>query len=224
MRETGQLQPILLRRTSIGEKRWKIVAGERRWRAAKLNGWTTILAIELDGDPEVASLLENLQRVDLTPHEEAQALHRLIGAKGWTQDQAAGALGRSKGEVSATLRILSLPETVLTVLTSEHPTSRNVLVELARVEDPALRDRLVGLARDGELTVRTIRLERDRASTSCTMQPLERRTRQFSYRSVETLALHLRRLHAAQNLPNAFERERLVVLKQVIDGILEDMA
>ena len=78
MAEQGQLQPILLRRQHSEAGRWVIVAGERRYRAAALNGWTTMLAIEHDGDPEVAALLENLQRVDLAPQEEAAALHRLI--------------------------------------------------------------------------------------------------------------------------------------------------
>src|SRR3954462_10395942 len=61
MQERGQLQPILLRLNGPSRKRWIIVAGERRWRAAKLNGWPTILAIEHHGDPEIATLLENLQ-------------------------------------------------------------------------------------------------------------------------------------------------------------------
>ncbi len=76
MDERGQLQPILLRRDPASKGRWLIVAGERRWRAAKLNNWTTILAIEHDGDFEVASLLENLQRVDLSPIEEAKGLQK----------------------------------------------------------------------------------------------------------------------------------------------------
>lgn len=222
MREAGQLQPILLRRSVPGGRRWTIVAGERRWRAARLNGWTTILAIELDGDPEVASLLENLQRVDLAPHEEARALQRLIGNKGWTQEQAAGALGRSKAEVSATLRILTLPDDVLRVLTSEHLVPRNVLVELARIDDPTLRDRLVGMAREGTLTIRGIRVEKDRTAPPDRMQPMQGSPRPFSFRSVETLAAHLRRLHRDQVTPSRAEKERLLVLQQVITDILEE--
>ena len=101
MAEQGQLQPVLLRRTPGQRGDFILVAGERRWRAARLNGWSEILAIEHDGDPEVVSLVENLQRVDLTPVEEARGLQRLIEGKGWTQTQAAEALGKSKGEVSA---------------------------------------------------------------------------------------------------------------------------
>src|SRR5579859_1984791 len=74
MAEHGQLQPILLRRDPAAADRWIIVAGERRWRAALHNGWTTLLAIESDSDPEVVTILENLQRVGLSPVEEARGL------------------------------------------------------------------------------------------------------------------------------------------------------
>ena len=122
MDDRGQLQPILLRRRPGERNRWVIVAGERRWRAAGLLGWKTMLAIEHDGDPEVVSLLENLQRVDLTVVEEARGVRRLMESKGWTQSQAAEAVGRSKGEMSAVLRVLHLPQELLEqVLTSEPP-------------------------------------------------------------------------------------------------------
>ena len=62
---SGIVQPLLVRPLADGS--YELVAGERRWRAARLNGWPSLLAIEHDGDAEVAALLENLQRVDLTP-------------------------------------------------------------------------------------------------------------------------------------------------------------
>jgi len=158
MAEHGQLQPILLARDGNASGRWVIVAGERRWRAAMLNGWTSILAIEHDGDPEVASLIENLQRVDLTPVEQARGLSRLIDEKGWTQSKAATSLGKSKAEVSALLRILTLPDEVQeAVLTSELDIPKNALIELARIEQADVRQRLLALARAGRLTIRAIR-------------------------------------------------------------------
>jgi ParB family chromosome partitioning protein len=158
MTEHGQLQPILLRKDPEARGRWIIVAGERRWRAALVNGWSSILAVEHDGDPEVVSLIENLQRVDLTPVEEARGLDRLIREKGWTQTAAAQALGRSKAEVSAVLRILTLPDDLqAAVLTSELPVAKNVLVELARLDPGATRDRLIAAAGTGTLTVRAVR-------------------------------------------------------------------
>ena len=222
MREAGQLQPILLRRHPEDARRWRIVAGERRWRAACINGWPTILAIELGGDPEIASLLENLQRTDLTPHEEAGALARLIDSKGWTQEQAAGVLGRSKAEVSATLRILSLPPAIIEVLTSEHPATRNVLVELARVQEPAARERLVALARSGRLTIQAIRSERDGAAALSRPEPPQRPAEPFSHRSIRRLAAHLQRSRLAGRMPGPAERVELIALRRSIDEVLAD--
>jgi len=162
LRAEGQLQPILVRRDPERRGRWVIVAGERRWRAATMIGWTRILASEVSGDAEVATLLENLQRVDLSPVEEARGIRRLLDGKGWTQDQAAKALGKTKAEVSGTLRILRLPDDVLTsVLTSEHPATKNVLTELARINDRSTLARLMSLAAEGALTVKAVRTARD---------------------------------------------------------------
>ncbi len=161
LRSEGQLQPILVRRDSELNDRWIIVAGERRWRAANSIGWNTILASEFSGDAEIATLLENLQRVDLSPLEEARGIRRLVDGKGWTQDQAAKTLGKTKGEISGTLRILQMPEEVIaSVLTSEHPPAKNVLVELARVDDEQTLKRLLSLAAEGGLTVKAIRAAR----------------------------------------------------------------
>jgi ParB family chromosome partitioning protein len=153
MAEQGQLQPILVRRDPDATERWIIVAGERRWRAARHNGWATLLAIEIGGDAEVVTILENLQRVDLSPIEEARGLQRLIDAKHWTQDRAAEVLGKTKSEISATLRILTLPEEVLT---SELQLARNTLVELSRLAGPA-REALLAQAAPGGLTVQAVR-------------------------------------------------------------------
>ena len=159
----GQLQPVLLRRHPQQRHRWIIVAGERRWRAARLLNWPKLLAMAHSGDAEVAGLIENLQRVDLSPLEEARGITRLIAEKGWTQDQAAQALGKPKSDVSGTLRILNIPEAVLhEVLTSEHPPSKNVLVEMARITDGEALRHLVQQAHAGTLTVKTIRALRDR--------------------------------------------------------------
>lgn len=225
MAERGQLQPILLRRDPNERGRWIIVAGERRWRAAMLNGWTSILAIEHDGDPEVTSLIENLQRVDLTPVEEARALQHLIKDKGWTQSAAAESLGKSKAEVSAILRILTLPEDVLdAVLTSELQIPKSALVELARIEDPAERDRLLALARSGLLTVRAVRdagtgegrVDDDRPAT---MAPA-RSTPRLSLRAIDRMAEALRAVRSAGQPLGATEQERLVHLKEEIEALL----
>ena len=181
LRTEGQLQPILVRRDPARKDRWIIVAGERRWRAAKLLGWPRMLAIPFSGNAEVAMLIENLQRVDLSPVEEAQGLRRLIDGKGWTQEAAAKILGKAKSDVSGTLRILRLPSDVLTaVLTSEHPPGKNVLVELARMEDAVKIASLAALAVQGRLTVRAIRDARHTSSSPPARKHATSKTRDVS--------------------------------------------
>jgi ParB family chromosome partitioning protein len=158
MKVEGQLQAIIVRRHPEIRGRWMIVAGERRWRAAKYLGWSRILGSVRDGDPEIASLLENLQRVDLNPIEEAQGVRRLIEVKGISQTKLAESLGRRVSDLNGILGILDLPADFLQhFLTSENAPARNVLIELARVPTGPDRDRLLGLARLGQLTVRQIR-------------------------------------------------------------------
>lgn len=157
MGETGQLQPILVRKGE-GRGPYVIVAGERRWRAAKMLGWEKMLAIEHRLDPEVAGLVENLQRVDLSPVEEAQGLRRLMEGKGLPQSEVAAMLGKPEKHVSESLRILSLPPDFLDRLSnSKVPLSRSALVELARVNDPKLLAKLMAQALDGRLTLHAIR-------------------------------------------------------------------
>ncbi len=226
MEERGQLQPILLRRDLLAKGRWFIVAGERRWRAAKRNGWSSILAIEHDGDPEVASLLENLQRVDLTPVEESRGLQRLIEEKGWTQDQAADAIGKPKSDISGTLRILTLPADLLeAVLTSELAIPKNVLIELARVDREPARTQLLRIARDGHLTVRAIRRMKDRAAAAPIgddPKPLTGEgTCGVSFRSLERVAKSLQAAREAGCPVLGKERDCLERLRREIDELLQ---
>lgn len=218
MRAEGQLQPVLVRRAPGEGRRWILVAGERRWRAAKAIGWKVILAIEFDGDPEIASLLENLQRVDLAPREEASALQRLIDGKGWTQLQAAEAIGKTKSEISGVLKILSLPDRVLDVLTSEHPAARNVLIELARMPDGPARRQLIEQARGGRLTVKAIRLSRIGNSSE---EPKDVSRGGFNFMTLERVAARLNHLRNTDPKMNEVDRARLLNLRQEIDALLE---
>lgn len=216
MDERGQLQPILLRRHPEERNRWVIVAGERRWRAAGMLGWNTMLAIEHDGDPEVASLLENLQRVDLTVVEEARGVRRLMESKGWTQSQAADAVGRSKGEMSAVLGVLHLPKDLLDqVLTSEPPVSRNTLIELARIKEPAEQRRLMAAMRDGGMTIRELRQAKAAAERPDNPAPVR-----FSTTVLDRLAQRLGELRAAGQVLDEQDRRRLERLRIEIDALL----
>ncbi|MBL4850660.1 MAG: ParB/RepB/Spo0J family partition protein, partial [Gammaproteobacteria bacterium] len=109
----GVIQPIVVRAIDSGG--YEIIAGERRWRAAQLASLHEVPVVVRDVDDRAAiaiALIENIQREDLNPLEEAQSLQRLIDEFGFTHEQAASAVGRSRSAVSNLLRLLALPEEV----------------------------------------------------------------------------------------------------------------
>jgi ParB family chromosome partitioning protein len=118
IRAQGIVQPIVVRAlgsSGMGETRYEIVAGERRWRAAQMAGLEKVPAIVKDIPDEAAvavALIENIQRENLNPLEEARSLHRLAEEFGLTHADAAVAVGRSRASVSNLLRLLELPEAV----------------------------------------------------------------------------------------------------------------
>ena len=116
---SGLLQPITVRRAPEGGEHYELVAGERRMRAATELGWTSISAVvkELD-DRELLSLalVENLQRSDLNPVEEAEGYSRLITEFGHTQQTVATLVGRDRSTIANMLRLLQLPTTLLQML------------------------------------------------------------------------------------------------------------
>jgi len=121
IRAQGVVQPIVVRPlpSSGGEMQYEIVAGERRWRAAQLAGLQTIPAVIRDIPDEAAvavALIENIQRENLNPLEEARSLQRLIEEFGLTHADAAQAVGRSRAAVTNLLRLLELPRPVREML------------------------------------------------------------------------------------------------------------
>lgn len=113
IRELGVLQPILVRQ--VGEGDYELIAGERRWRAAKRAGLDTIPAIirtTSDAGSLEEALVENLHREDLNPLEEAAAYQQLIEDFGLTHEQLSGRVGRSRAAISNTLRLFQLPPSV----------------------------------------------------------------------------------------------------------------
>ena len=113
----GIIQPVVLR--SIADDRYEIIAGERRWRAAQLAGMEKIPAVIRKVDDESAismSLIENIQREDLNPLEEATALQRLIDDFQFTHQEVAEAVGKSRSAVTNTLRLIQLAQPVAEML------------------------------------------------------------------------------------------------------------
>lgn len=153
IREVGVLQPVVVR--PVGD-RYQIVAGERRWRAARQAGLQTIPAIvrELgDGEAAVAALVENLQRDDLSFWEEAAGYERLLTEFGLTQEQVAAAVGKSQPTVANKLRLLRLPEDVKEQARRAGLGERHVRA-LLRLPDPELQREAVRLMAEREVTAR----------------------------------------------------------------------
>ena len=117
----GVLQPIIVRENPAAEGTYEIIAGERRWRAAKMAGLSEIPAVIFDGDELHAAqvaMIENIQREDLNPVEEALGYGALIDRFGLTQDQLAKQVGKSRTAITNMLRLLDLPDEVLELLRS----------------------------------------------------------------------------------------------------------
>ena len=135
LRETGLLQPIIVRRRG---ERYEIVAGERRWRAAIRAGWSTIPAIVRDVSDETSlliALIENIQRQDLNPVEEAMAYQTMVREFHLTQEEVAQRVGKPRATVANYLRLLKLPEPVLQRLAEGTLTMGHAKVLLA-LNDP----------------------------------------------------------------------------------------
>jgi ParB family chromosome partitioning protein len=156
IRAVGVLQPILVR--ELGEDSYELIAGERRWRAAKRAGLQTIPAIvrtaEDEGSLEQA-LVENLHREDLGALEEAAAYKQLLEDFGGTQDELATRLGRSRPQISNTLRLLNLPLAVQRrvaagVISAGHARA------LLGLKDPGAIERLASRIVAEGLSVRTV--------------------------------------------------------------------
>ncbi|WP_317215425.1 ParB/RepB/Spo0J family partition protein [Gluconobacter sp. GP1] len=112
IRSRGVLQPLLVRPDPSNPERYQIIAGERRWRASQLAGLHSVPVHvrQLDDtDAMAAALVENLQRADLNPIEEAEGLQRLITDYTLTQEELAGAVGKSRPHITNTMRLLNLP-------------------------------------------------------------------------------------------------------------------
>ena len=152
--EHGLLQPIAVRPKPSGG--YLIVAGERRWRASRMAGLTEVPVIVKDVTDEQAmelALVENLQREDLDPVEEAAVIRELMTRCDLTQEQAARKLGKSRSALANSLRLLSLPETVLELLKSGFITIGHAKVILG-LPAPELQEEAAQMIADNQLNVR----------------------------------------------------------------------
>jgi ParB family chromosome partitioning protein len=153
IREKGVLEPILVRQ--IAPNRYQIISGERRYRAATLAGLDEIPAIELDVDDkeqlEIA-LIENIQRKDLTPFEEAEGFALLQQKFGYTHEKISQVIGKSRTTITETLLINDIPDRIRVMCREAGISNKSVLVQVARANSEEAMEKLVRSFGAGELS------------------------------------------------------------------------
>ena len=156
IKENGILQPIIVRKRKAGG--YEIIAGERRWRAAQLAGLHEVPVLIKDYSNEKTlelSIIENIQREDLNPIEEAEAYHRLASEFSLTQQQIAEKVGKDRATVANSLRVLTLPNEVLEMIKEKTLTLGHAKVLLS-VDDSDLQVKFAKRCREGKVSVRQL--------------------------------------------------------------------
>ena len=149
IRQHGVIQPLTVRLLDTGY--YQIIAGERRWRAARMAGLREVPVVIIEADDKKAmelALIENLQRADLTPIEEARGYQQLIGEYGLTQEQVADRVSKSRPAVANAMRLLSLPDELLSLveegkLTAGH--ARAILTLKEKPQQMAVAQKIINL-------------------------------------------------------------------------------
>ncbi|MFO0794142.1 MAG: ParB/RepB/Spo0J family partition protein [Candidatus Brocadiaceae bacterium] len=149
IKQKGVLQPVIIRRNKDGG--FILVAGERRFRAAKMARLEAIPSIITSGNPEEIALIENLQRENLNPIEEAQAYERMIKEHGYTQEKLAEVIGKARPTITLTLSLNRLPEQIKNECSHANIAKRD-LIEIARKETSEEMIDLFNKVKDGILT------------------------------------------------------------------------
>lgn len=174
IKEHGIIQPIVI--SPFSEEQFLIIAGERRFSAAKEMGFKTVPAIIRTVDEHrrlEVQIIENIHRQELSPVEEAAAYRKLMEEFSLSQRQLAARLGKSPAAINETIRILSLPEEILESVRTSERLTRSVLLEIAKLEDETMRHALWRAALEGTLTVKAAR---QRKETIADLPPHKPRT------------------------------------------------
>jgi ParB family transcriptional regulator, chromosome partitioning protein len=150
--ERGVLEPLLVKPSEV-PGRWMIIAGERRWRAARAAGLREVPCIEMDVDERTVAeiaLIENLQRKDLTPWEEADGLLALCERFGYTHEDVAKRVGKSRSTVTEALSIAALPQEIREECRRADINTKSTLLQIVRQPDtPSMRKLLKEVAEKG---------------------------------------------------------------------------
>jgi len=160
IRKNGVVQPIIVRESSGAKGQYEIIAGERRWRASKIAGMNHIPVIIMDLDDKQAleiALVENVQRQNLTALEEAEGYKRLVDEFNYTQEELAEVIGKSRSQITNTLRLLSLPDAVKLLLNNDKLTAGHARALLICEDAEALAETIVSKDLSVRQTERLVR-------------------------------------------------------------------
>jgi ParB family chromosome partitioning protein len=212
IKERGVLQPILVRRDEAGKI--VLVAGERRLRAARMAGLERVPAVVTGGNEAEIALIENLQREDLKPVEEAEALWRMMKEHGYTHEQLARVIGKARTTVTETLSLVRLPEEIREECRRADSYPRRLLVEIAKLPTQEEMIRLFTRVRDGRLKSEGVRdITRAREVNTPGQSPLVRQVRGLIKRLERTRVERI----------SEEERAELFRALRRLRGILEDL-
>jgi ParB family chromosome partitioning protein len=153
IREKGVLEPLLVRPSEVG--RFMIISGERRYRASLEAGLSELPCIEMDVDDRAVaeiSLIENLQRKDLTPFEEADGLQALAERFGYTHEEIARKIGKSRSSITEALSLAAIPSEVRELCRRADIASKSMLLQIVRQPDAEAMRSFVDKVREGGLT------------------------------------------------------------------------
>src|SRR5256712_9161000 len=176
LKSAGMIQPVVVRRGLAG--RWQLIAGERRWRAARQAGLDRIPAVvreATDSESLELALVENLLREDLNPMEEAEAYQQILAEFGWTQEQLAQRVGRDRSTIANSLRLLKLPLSIQDDLRANRLTmghARALLALTSLADQMKLRDDILSQSWSVRATEEGVQKQRAR--------PLARRSAELS--------------------------------------------
>jgi ParB family transcriptional regulator, chromosome partitioning protein len=219
IRQNGLLQPLVVRAareaTPDGAE-WELVAGERRWRAVRRLGWAEVPVVVRELDDQamlVLAIVENVQRADLSPLEEAAAYKRLMDEFGFTQAEVAESVGRERSTVANLLRLLALPASVQGLLSRGELTMGHARALLGLEDEREIAD----LARTAAATGMTVRAVEERVRDRRPARPKETAAAQAD--TAPSGDAHLRRLEA--ELQRMFGTQVRIRVQQGQSGRIE---
>lgn len=226
IKEKGVLEPLLVKPFADGT--WMIIAGERRWRAANLAGLREVPCIELDIDEKAIAeiaLIENMQRKDLTVWEEADGLAALSSRYGYTHEEIAKKIGKSRTTVTEALSVAGLPENIRDKCRAADINAKSTLLEIARQFDEKAMHEFLDKIASGNTNRESVRqaarpkkslIKKENSNEKTSSNPLETEKNVFRYSSdADDFSLEIK----FRNIAGYGKKDLLRALKQTFDEV-----